>query len=146
MEVVRILHPTQFDHDKRRFRSTAFRPSSDGSGISVVLRRCIQDRTGDACAHIAKYYREIAGRPVFFWVFDPSLFPEPCELTQSPSATGDTCHRNLKDITKAQARRAFKSAQEEARPSIWCCRGEAAERVSLDDVERILSESPSPPA
>jgi hypothetical protein len=107
MGFLRIIHPKHYDPDTRRFRSLAFKPSSDG-GISVVSRECIEQTGSGVCAHIAKFYRSVLGEPPIFWEIPETVLPTHCQFIQDPSDTGDDCHHNLIGLSDREARRIIK--------------------------------------
>src|SRR4051812_40177815 len=106
MELVLLIHIRHWDSEKKRFRSEAFEPSSDGSGISVVDATCARESSGSICDHARKYYPSVSSEPPIFWQFhfpgDP--WPTSVALDESPSDSGDHCHRNLRGIAKKPAK------------------------------------------
>ena len=103
-KVVRLLHPEQFSKRDRRFKSTAFRQSSDG-GIFSFDRDCAYGQSKSECAHIERYYKDVAGYPPVVWYIDIDELPPECGLTDEPSTSGDPCHRNIRRLTRGQSRK-----------------------------------------
>src|SRR5436190_4011842 len=108
MGFIRLIHQRHYDPDEQRFRSVAFRPSTDGSGISVIDADCILRSSASICEHIRRFYPDVSGTPAIFWDIDPEVLPENCQLAQQTSLTGDECHYNLKGLSKEEARAIFK--------------------------------------
>jgi hypothetical protein len=108
MEFIRIIHQHHYDPDKKRFTSLAFKPSSDGSGISVIAANCIVQKGARICEHIEKYYKSVSGIPPIFWSFDSKILPERCEFIQQTSESGDVCHYNLVGLSAKEAGYIFK--------------------------------------
>lgn len=109
MEVVLYLHMADFDSTLERFRSTAFQPSSDGSGISVVLLECINRTKESICQHGERYYSDITPKPPLFWVFDTDALPAGHKLIAQASTTGDDCHLNITDVSRGKSKTFFKA-------------------------------------
>ncbi len=109
MGFIRIIHPKHYDPDTSRFRSLAFKPSSDG-GISVISRECIEQTGSSVCAHIAKFYASVLGDPPIFWEIPKAVLPPNCQFIQDPSDTGDDCHYNLIGLSDRESRRIIKQA------------------------------------
>jgi hypothetical protein len=109
MRIIRIVHIREYDWRRDEFKSLAFKNRSDGSGISVIDRDCV-DRTGrGVCNHIRYYYGcTAASEPPLYWEFLSSKIPHEHRLENETSASGDICHYNLKGLTKSQARNFFK--------------------------------------
>jgi hypothetical protein len=83
MEFIRIIHRDHYDPDRGRFQSLAFKPSRDGSGISVIDVNCILQIGLSICEHIGKYYQSVAGStPHIFWNINSKMLPEKCEFLQ----------------------------------------------------------------
>jgi hypothetical protein len=104
MEFIRIIHQSHYDPDKGRFTSLAFKPSSDGSGISVIDAICISQTNTSVCEHIKKYYKSVSGDPPIFWNINSKIFPEKCEFIQQTTKTGDVCHYNIVGLSEKEAR------------------------------------------
>jgi hypothetical protein len=109
MGFIRVIHQKYYDPDSESFASLAFKPSSDGSGISVIDEDCLHATSPSCCSHINKYCRDVAGSPPIFWVIRSQDLPAECECVHSRSASEDECHCNIQGLTKHQARRIFKS-------------------------------------
>ncbi len=107
MGFIRIIHPKHYDPDSNRFRSLAFKPSSDG-GISVISRECIEQTGSSICGHIAKFYASVLGDPPIFWEIPEAVLPPTGQFIQAPSDTGDDCHHNLVGLSDREARRIIK--------------------------------------
>src|SRR5947209_6596898 len=108
MGFIRLIHQQHYDPEQKRFKSLAFKPSSDGSGISVINTDCALQNSPTICAHIHRYYRETAGTPPIFWDI-PTEILELCQFVQQIGSTGDECHYNLTGLTEREARTIFKS-------------------------------------
>ncbi len=109
MGFIRLIHKQHYDPDKKRFASLAFKPSSDGSGISVVDTDCILRTSSSICEHIERFYRDVSGTPPIFWDLQPQILPENCQLIRQRSSTGDDCHYNLVGLSEKEARAIFKA-------------------------------------
>src|SRR5258708_11209390 len=107
MGFIRLIHHQHYDPDKKRFKSLAFKPSSNNTGISVINTECIIQTSGSVCEHIQIFYAAVAGAPPIFWNIPIDLLPEGCSLDQHPSSGGDDCHYNLTGLTEKQARDIF---------------------------------------
>src|SRR5436190_11854719 len=107
MGFIRLIHQRHYDPDRREFKSPAFKPSHDGSGISVIDTKCIERTSGSICEHIASYYSGVSGTPPIFWNISPQILPEMCRLVQQKTDTGDDCHYNLIGLSIKQARAIF---------------------------------------
>ena len=83
----------------------AFKNSSDSSGISVISLSCITSKNRNICEHIHLFYKTIIGTPIIFWEFEDNILPQNSTFQQSPSATGDDCHYNIKNLTNREARK-----------------------------------------
>lgn len=107
MRWIRFVHSKFYDHDKKRFMSLAFNPSSNG-GLSVVNEKCAVNTSGTVCANAKEYYPDrIIGDPPIYWIFDDSIFP--CDIDIKPDrSNGDPRHHNIFGLTQKQAGKTFK--------------------------------------
>ena len=96
MPFVRLLNISKhYSAKHQRFASVAFRPSNDGSGISVIEKGCCEEQSGGICVHIARHYASTAGTPAVFWQIPDERIPEGCKLSHSVSSTDLWCHYDL---------------------------------------------------
>ena len=132
MELVRILHPDEYEPQRKRFRSTAFEPYDDLGDISVFEETCALGASGSLCRHVTIFYPETvpAGTPppaFYLWRFADSALPAGCALTQKKSDSGDDCHHNISGLTKKAAMKWFKNAHcnqlAETFLNVWKCDG-----------------------
>ena len=99
MEYVRFLHPKHFDPQQSRFKSLAFRNSSNGGGCSIVQLACIDASGESICSHARTYYSsDIRGEPPIFWILEEDILPSGYRLEQTTSRSGDICHYDLHDV------------------------------------------------
>jgi hypothetical protein len=138
MELVLLLHISQYDEKLERFRSSCFERSED-SGISVFVQECAEDTTGSVCAHARAFYGEVAGEPPTFWAFDEAILPEDYSLDEVPSVTGDDCHRNIEDVSNNRAKKFFKKQQAE-NPSFQICDGDESRPLTEEDIQIRLAK------
>jgi hypothetical protein len=96
MPFIRLLNiKYHYSITRKRFASLAFRPSNDGSGISVVKKECADERSGSICIHAENHYAGTAGTPIVFWPIPDERIPEGCKAVHSVSGTDRWCHYNL---------------------------------------------------
>src|SRR6266568_8714955 len=107
MEAIRLVHLRHFDPKRRRFTSVAFKNSSKGGGVSIIERECALRTSASVCHHIATFYREIAGYPAIFWLFDTEILPSSTQLDNVPSDSGDDCHYNIRGVSDDTLRDIF---------------------------------------
>src|ERR1019366_2932472 len=111
MALILLLLEDEYDHTKQRFRSEAFEPYDDGSGISVFDRECACEKSGCECAHADHYYRPpipAGAANFYFWEFDPGQLPTGSTLASNPSTSGDDCHKEIGGLTKKAAKAFFR--------------------------------------
>lgn len=108
MGIIRLIHHRHYDPDRKQFKSLAFKPSSDGSGISVIDTDCILRKNSTVCEHIQRFYQKVAGAPAIFWDIPLQSLPEDHRLNQANSDAGDDCHYNLVGLTETEAKNIFK--------------------------------------
>jgi hypothetical protein len=112
MEYVRFLHRDHFDPrpQQNRFKSLAFKNSSNGGGASVVQRPCV-DATGlTICDHARKYYSpRVTGEPPIFWIFDEAVLSTARRFEKIKTDSGDECHYNLHGVSDAELKRLLKA-------------------------------------
>lgn len=104
MEYVRLFHPNHFDSRLGRFKSSAFKNSSNGGGASIFELDCGIKISGDVCSHIKRFYPNVGGDPAVYWVFEADELPQGSSLEAAPSNTGDLCHRNIKNVSDTYLR------------------------------------------
>ena len=128
-----------FDRALGRFVDFAFKPSSDGSGISVFEEECAIRTSSSVCHHMQKFYRSIAGNPGAYWRFDSDSLPLGSCIVAEESTTGDFCHRNIQKLSKNRARKYFKAAM---RSDLF--RNKAFSICGLDSRPRMLQRTDIP--
>lgn len=115
MEVIRLIHHKHYDPDSKRFRSLAFRNSSNDGGISVVDIECIVRQIQNeetVCDHVLKFYPNIAGQPIIYWIIRTRNIEKEnpdinLKLEEKESHTGDICHINIKGLSNNKAKNFF---------------------------------------
>src|SRR5882672_7329792 len=107
MEYIHLLSREQWEPKYKRFASVAFKPSSDGSGISVFEKRCAENTTGSICAHIREFYPNVSEEPDIFWHVPEDFVREPVQIKPTLSDSGDKCHRDIVGLTRKQAKNLF---------------------------------------
>ena len=137
MELVLLLHISQYDEQLARFRSTCFERSGDGTGISVIDKECIDRQTGSICDHARTFYGKIAWEPPIFWRFDSLQLPEGYSLDEVLSDTGDECHRNIEGVSDGRAKKFFKRQED---PVFEICNGEGPHPLTEDDIQIELTK------
>ncbi|HUF04350.1 MAG TPA: hypothetical protein VMM38_09260 [Aridibacter sp.] len=134
---IRVVHPSDYDFEKKRFASTAFQVSSN-EGISVFERDCGIIENGSECAHIEKYYREQTGDPSLFWPVPDEGIPDTCEIVNEASSTGDACHRDIKGWHKNRCKKYFKN-----RPNaVLVCYPDGVRAFDPDEYFGVTREPP----
>ncbi|CAN5459250.1 hypothetical protein BH10ACI2_BH10ACI2_16090 [soil metagenome] len=132
MPFIRLLNISKhYSHKHGRFESTAFKPSSDGSGISVVKKECGEEHSGTICAHIAEHYPNVAGTPIVFWEIPDEQIPQSCSFVHSVSGTDQWCHYNLKDWDRTDAKKTMRELRiEDAK----ICADEGIRNLTQNDI------------
>jgi hypothetical protein len=139
MELVRILHPDEYEPQKKRFRSTAFEPYVDMGDISVFEENCAVVASGSICRHVEVFYPETVpgGTPpqaFYLWRFAKTALPTGCAVNQKTSDSGDGCHYNISGLTKKAAMKWFKDSHcnqpAETFSGIWKCNGAGPSSVA----------------
>ena len=105
MWFIRLSHPRHYDRTKNRFNSMALKKSSDGSGASIISRKCIDDTGKTICDHIRDFYPDVSGEPPVFWEFDEALLPNDSRIEQVTSESGDECHHAIHDVSNGKLRK-----------------------------------------
>ena len=105
--LIKLLHPRNWDTQKGRFQSLVFRPSDDG-GISVFCEVCATNTSGCVCVHAKKFYQSVTNDPPIYWMFDSGILPKNCLIVETPSTTGDLCHRDIINISRKSSEKFFK--------------------------------------
>ncbi len=129
MDLVRILHPDEYEPKKNRFRSSAFEPFVELGDISVFEEDCAVAASLSLCRHAEKFYPSQttpAPRPFYLWRFSDSLLPLGSVLKQKQSESGDNCHYNISGLTKKSAKKWFKTTHVPTPDSfqgVWKCDG-----------------------
>lgn len=132
MPFIRLLNVSHhYDARRRRFASLAFRPSSDGSGISVVERDCAEEHSGTICSHIRTHYASTAGTPVVFWAIPQEQIPDECNFVHSVSGTDLWCHYDLTGWKKSHAEKTIKRVPIE---DAQICTDDGVRALSFDDL------------
>jgi hypothetical protein len=86
----RLLQTRHYDRTKGRYSSTAFQPSSDGGGTTVIDICCIAESGHSVCDHISKYYPvSVASSPAIYWIIPDSIIPKSAKIIQQTSESGD---------------------------------------------------------
>ena len=133
MEYIRYFPRQHWDSRLGRFQSLAFRPSDDG-GISVVEQPCAT-AGHSLCEHLRIFYPS-AGEPPIFWRFSDAILPNTTSIVESPSDTGDTCHRDIINISNKDSSNIFKKFC--AQPDdIEICVGNESRRFSPSDMSTV---------
>ena len=132
MALIRILQPTHYSTEQRRYKSSAFSLGSDDS-ISVFDERCSIEESGSVCTHIARYYPNLAGQRSVFWRFELAdsferPLPRECAVT---GKTGDVCHRNLRCFASRQSPRKVFREVAKTFQGLYVCPEEGTEPLPL---------------
>lgn len=130
-EYFRLIHPKDYDSETGKFKSLAFRPSSNG-GISVVRTLCATETSQSVCQHVAHFYANQTGVPEIYWDIPSEGIPAGCGIEQSESATGDACHYDIFGWSKGAARSYFKSINLE---DMTICAGDGERPLIKEDLE-----------
>jgi len=139
MELVRILHPDEYEPAKRRFKGSAFEPYVDLDDISVFEENCAVGASLTICRHVDIFYPETvppATPPSAFylWKFSKAALPPGCNVTQKNSESGDVCHYNISGLTKKAAMKWFKKAHVDSALGsflgVWKCDGSGLSLVT----------------
>ena len=107
MELIRLLHPREYDRHAKRFRSSCFTNSSDKTGISLIDLACVRTRRTPVCLHIERYYLGVVGEPITYWRI-PADLPSDAQVEETASDTGDPCHRQLVGLSNNRSTKFFK--------------------------------------
>ncbi len=112
MLYLRLIHPAHWHPRRKRFVRLAFRNSSPalGGGISVVDRRCIEERGRTVCAHVSIFYIKFRA-PVILWEINANILPVGSSLEEELGPEGDECHLNIRGISDAEAEEILKLNQ-----------------------------------
>ena len=141
MELVLLLHISQYDEQLSRFRSTCFENSGDGTGVSTFVQECAEAASGSVCRHARAFYGRVAGEPPIFWRFDSAILPDGHSLDTQPSDTGDDCHRNIEGLSNNRAKKFFKKRMNPgAAPAIEICHGDEARAATAADLAGQLAQ------
>jgi len=133
MPYIRLLNISKhYVPRKKRFASAAFKPSSDGSGISVVSKECGEEHSGTICAHLAQHYAGVAGTPIVFWEVPDEQIPADCKLVQSVSGTDLWCHHDIVDWDVDDAQRTIKQLPIE---DTKICTEDGLRNLTQDDLQ-----------
>jgi hypothetical protein len=140
MELVRLIHPDEFEPRKHRFKGIAFEPYSNGSGISTFEPDCAARASGSLCAHARQFYPSIippAPTHFYFWRFDVSTLPTTARVVPDVSDSGDECHRDVTGLSKSEATRWFKSqhVQNGQFLGVWKCSAAPLPVVTEADID-----------
>jgi hypothetical protein len=112
---------------------------TDGTGVSVVRERCIEELGEEICAHIAKHYKpSISGNPPVFWRFYPSVLPDGATFDPDTYRNDDPCHTNIINISPKQARNIMKDAPIS---NMEICSDTGIRTLTIDDIDQQLSET-----
>ena len=136
MDAIRLLHPRHYSSQLGRFKSLAFKPSSDGSGISIIDCECILNTDLSICGHIRKYHKNTAGEPPIYWRFNIDILPDSHELEQKDSPSGDKCHYNIKGINRKSARKFFEDYNDKLH-LFQICRNDNSAQLRKEDLLNI---------
>jgi hypothetical protein len=137
MEYFRVLHARHFDSRRREFKSLAFRNSSDGTGVSVIQRECIDQHGHSWCEHIRVHYRTVASDPPIFWCLKCSVLPHGHRLVNDDS-DGDECHYVIDGVSDAELKNLLKSVDLH---QLLICRNGIHENLTDDDIARLNTVS-----
>ena len=135
MAYFRIVHARSFN-SRGKPKDLAFKPSSDGSGISCVEVECAMDSAGDICSHIVKFYAGVAGDPFIYFVIPENEINSiaPCMFSQKDSTSGDKCHHNLTGLDKPTARNYI---TRKALSFFRICDGTSSRTLELADIAAL---------
>ena len=125
MQLIRALHILKYDPNRKRFQSDTFKNYK--GGISVFEELCAKKTSGDICTHIKTYYGNFSNPPIIYCKFtskelEASIGSISLNISNTPSDSGDSCHRDIKNVNDKDAqffcKNHFKS------PNIFvCCKG-----------------------
>ena len=139
MEVIRLLHINNYDKQRNRWASPAFKNSSGRSpGISVIDRECIINTGDTICSHISKYYSTTPPVPTIFWCFETDILPRGCSIEQVNSTSGDKCHYNIRELRDPDARRFFQQFWNKIESFNICTSDGDYRPLSVEDLEKLL--------
>ena len=120
MEYIRLLHPRNFDHERGRFNELSFKVKQ--TGVSVLQRTCVVERSELECSHIREYYPFVTGEPPVFWVFDEGILPDNYLIEQSVMENNDECHYEIRNVSNGRLWKFFK--QHSWREFVICDNGD----------------------
>jgi hypothetical protein len=140
MGFILLMVEDDYDFRKRRFKSTAFEPYDDRSGISVFDRDCALSKAASECEHADRLYHPpipSGASRFYFWHIEKDALPKEHTVAATPSTLGDDCHREIRDLTKDAARRFFRAKPYERQGQFAgifkCDGGQLSEMLSPDD-------------
>lgn len=112
MQLIRALHVKQYDSTKGRFTSNCFKNYK--GGISVFEEVCARGKSTTVCKHIPTFYSNFDGNPVIFCKISLETLKEfggceNLELINTPSDSGDDCHRDILNVSDKVCRKFFKN-------------------------------------
>ena len=107
MELIRLLHPREYDRHVNLFRSSCFTNSSDKTGISLIDLACVRTRRMPVCLHIERYYPGVVEEPIPYWRI-PADLPSDVQVEEKVSDTGDPCHRQIVGLSNNRSTKFFK--------------------------------------
>jgi hypothetical protein len=135
MELVLLLHIANYAERDNRFHSQSFESASDGSGVSVIDRGCIDKTNRSVCEHARLYYSAVSSDPPVFWQFDSAILPAGVQLVEEVSESGDDCHINIKGLTKRESKKFFKRLQKHSVLTFWICSDQGPRIASPTDLK-----------
>ncbi len=97
------------------------------------------------CEHIDSYYSHRFPEPVVYWTFDPAILQPRVEddptwevhVLETPSDTGDPCHRNIHGFSNNRANKIFKRHADV--DEMMICAGGVAEPFSWDRIRELVA-------
>jgi hypothetical protein len=138
MQYIRLIHPNDYDRNRKRLVSLAFRPSSDG-GISVIECECVAGTGASVCEHIRRFYASrVHPDFILFWTFDAEALPSSSRIESTPGGKDDSdgCHRDIFDLDERESGKIIKKVPIH---SLDVCRSGTHSKCTDDDIERIIT-------
>ncbi|MFZ2030081.1 MAG: hypothetical protein WAU68_07230 [Vitreimonas sp.] len=89
------------------------------------------------CEHARHWYPGVGGEPPVFLLFEESEFPSGHELKNTPSDSGDDCHRDEVKLSDKQLKKFRKLPVER----FSTCDNGAHRAVSAEDIEKWRATS-----
>lgn len=110
--------------------------------MSVFELPCAEAASGGVvCAHIHKFYPNIVGTPVVFYVINDDELPAAHNIIPYPSDTGDECHRDI-DATNNSLYKAFKAKRDWG--NFMTCDAGQIRAMTAEDTSAIVAARAAP--